>query len=151
MLSLIFGLSAIGAYGLLYNLLRRSEKTPLFSTLGALLAPLFLLIVSNLEGFFKSLHSKGIGWTFAADGTATSKFWSWINLQVLIDPPTQPLQWDPHQFYWWWRASRTLQDYDLNNARLEVIDEFPFFSYLLGDLHPHVLAMPFNLLAIAVA
>src|SRR6185503_10395750 len=34
---------------------------------------------------------------------------------------------------------------------LEVIDEFPFFSYLLGDLHPHVLAMPFNLLAIAVA
>jgi YYY domain-containing protein len=34
---------------------------------------------------------------------------------------------------------------------LEVIDEFPFFSFLLGDLHPHVLAIPFNLLAIAAA
>jgi YYY domain-containing protein len=61
------------------------------------------------------------------------------------------LSWAPNQYYWWWRASRVLQDYDLNGNRLEVIDEFPFFSYLLGDLHPHVLAMPFNLLAVVVA
>ncbi len=99
----------------------------------------------------KSLHNRGIGWMFKADGTATSPFWSWINLQVLTDPPARPLSWIPNQYYWWWRASRVLQDYDLNGNRLEVIDEFPFFSYLLGDLHPHVLAMPFNLLAIAVA
>ena len=37
------------------------------------------------------------------------------------------------------------------NRPLEVIDEFPFFSFLLGDLHPHVLAIPFGLLAIAAA
>jgi YYY domain-containing protein len=119
--------------------------------LGAFLAPLFLLIVSNLEGFFESLHRRGIGWAFNADGRATSSFWHWLDLQVLTNPPAQPLKWAPDQFFWWWRASRVIQDYDLNNARLEVIDEFPFFSYLLGDVHPHVLAMPFNLLAIAVA
>ena len=158
MLSLIFALSAIGAYGLLYDLLsayRRwrggMEQIGLLPALGAFLAPLFLLITSNLEGFFESLHSKGIGWTYQPDGTATSPFWSWINLQVLTNPPSQPLSWVPSQYYWWWRASRVLQDYDLNGNRLEVIDEFPFFSYLLGDLHPHVLAMPFNLLALAVA
>jgi YYY domain-containing protein len=33
----------------------------------------------------------------------------------------------------------------------DVIDEFPFFSFLLGDLHPHVLAIPISLLAISVA
>jgi len=158
MLSLIFSLSAIGAYGLLYNLLTayrqwkgEDQQRGAFPALGAFLAPLFLLIVSNFEGFFESLHRRGIGWTFKADGTATSSFWHWLDLQVLTNPPAQPLKWAPDQFFWWWRASRVIQDYDLNNARLEVIDEFPFFSYLLGDVHPHVLAMPFNLLAIAVA
>jgi len=158
MLSLIFSLSAIGAYGLLYNLLtayRQSkgedQQHRILPALGAFLAPLFLLIVSNLEGFFESLHRRGIGWIFKADGTATSPFWSWIDLKELTVPPASPLKWVPDQFFWWWRASRVIQDYDLNNARLEIIDEFPFFSYLLGDLHPHVLAMPFDLLAIAIA
>jgi uncharacterized membrane protein len=50
---------------------------------------------------------------------------------------------------WWWRASRVLQDYALDGGPREIIDEFPMFSYLLGDLHPHVLAMPFALLATA--
>src|SRR5215216_1755264 len=153
MLSLIFALSAVGAYGVLYNLLRRIEKTPVFSAIGALFAPLFLLIISNLEGVFESLHSKGIGWTFGADGTATSSFWSWVDLQVISKtPPAQPLQWAPHQFFWWWRSSRVIMDYDLTGKWTgDIIDEFPFFSYLLGDLHPHVLAMPFNLLAVAIA
>ena len=112
---------------------------------------MFLLIVSNLEGLFESLHRRGVGWIFHSDGTATSPFWTWLDLQELTQPPLQPLQWIPDQFFWWWRASRVIQDYDLNHASLEIIDEFPFFSYLLGDLHPHVLVMPFNLLAIAVA
>ena len=44
--------------------------------------------------------------------------------------------------WWWWRASRTVQDVDPGGRPIEVITEFPFFSYLLGDLHPHVLSMP---------
>ncbi len=31
------------------------------------------------------------------------------------------------------------------------IDEFPFFSFLLGDMHPHVLVLPFVLLVLALA
>lgn len=160
MLSLIFALSAVGAYGLLYNLLSayrytkgEQEETRLLPAFGALFAPLFLLVVSNLEGVFESLHSKGIGWKFAADGTASFPFWKWIDLQVIsTTPPAPPFHWAPDQFFWWWRASRVIMDYDLTGRWMgDVIDEFPFFSYLLGDLHPHVLAMPFNLLAIAVA
>jgi YYY domain-containing protein len=158
MLSLIFGLSAIGAYGLLYNLLQtywRSKsverRSGIFPTVAALLAPLFLLIVSNLEGLLESLHQAGIGWTLGTDGTFTSSFWPWLKMKNLSDVPTPPLSWIPSQFFWWWRASRVVHDYDLLGNHVEIIDEFPFFSYLLGDLHPHVLAMPFGLLVGALA
>src|SRR6266487_2578710 len=161
MIALIFSLSAIGAYGILYNLLaarqttvanRQSSKAnPLSSFFSPLFAPLFLLFVSNAEGFLDVLHNKGLFWKFNADGSATSQFWTWLGIKELSDAPAQPLQWIPERFWWWWRASRVVQDYDLSGTWREVIDEFPFFSYLLSDLHPHVLAMPFNLLAIAIA
>ena len=169
MISLTFGLSAVGAYGILYNLLsifhfpladhqsstlapdaseaviHRPSSTSLASFLSPLLAPLFLLIVSNVEGFLEVLHVRGFLWK---EG---SNFWTWLDIPELRDVPTQTAAWVPERFWWWWRASRVIQDYELNGTFREVIDEFPFFSYLLGDLHPHVLAMPFNLLAIAVA
>lgn len=44
-----------------------------------------------------------------------------------------------------------IHDRDLLGNTVEVIDEFPFFSFLLGDMHPHVLGLPFVLLAIGLA
>src|SRR5439155_10034344 len=53
--------------------------------------------------------------------------------------------------WWWWPSSRVLHDVDLRGAPIEIITEFPFFSYLLGDNHPHVLAMPFVTMVIGLA
>jgi YYY domain-containing protein len=156
MSALIFALSFIGAYGILYNLLAlwRNRQLSIVnrkSSIGLpLLGPLFLLFVSNLEGFLVVLHRKGLFWTWGTDGKATSSFWSWLGILQMSDPPSHPGLF-PDQFNWWWRASRVIQDLDLAKNSTEIIDEFPAFSYLLGDLHPHVLAMPFGLLAIAVA
>jgi YYY domain-containing protein len=54
----------------------------------------------------------------------------------------------------WW-PSRAVWDElprgDDERYRTYTITEFPFFSFLLGDLHPHVLALPWTLLAIALA
>lgn len=145
MLPLIFAMSAIGAYGLVYNLLSVYWKTrPQAARVGAFWAPLFLLILSNLEGFLELLHAYGIGWS------GVSNFWTWLNIKDINVAPSLPYQWAP-RFWFWWRASRVVHDYDLQGRFIEVIDEFPFFSYLLGDLHPHVLAMPFGLLAVALA
>ncbi len=48
----------------------------------------------------------------------------------------------PLRDYDWFAASRVIED---------TINEFPWFSFLLGDLHAHVLALPFTLLALAFA
>ena len=65
--------------------------------------------------------------------------------------------------FWWdkavgigWRASRVVCDGPrvLNDCRppsVETINEFPFFSVLLGDLHPHLMALPYTLVALALA
>ncbi len=165
MSALIFAMSFIGAYGILYNLLgvwrRRqpavAQKEPAQVDEGRpslrlpLLGPLFLLFVSNLEGFLEVIHQTGLFWKLNPDGTGSSAFWSWLGIKNLVDPPVNPLGLVPNRFIWWWQASRVIQDYDLAHNFREIIDEFPAFSYLLGDLHPHVLAMPFDLLMVSVA
>jgi YYY domain-containing protein len=48
-----------------------------------------------------------------------------------------------------WKSSRVVIDH--GSAQEETINEFPWFSFLLGDLHPHVTALPFTILALALA
>jgi YYY domain-containing protein len=50
-----------------------------------------------------------------------------------------------------------VHDYELGDDRSnpsryqEAITEFPMFSFLLGDMHPHVLALPYALMSMALA
>lgn len=64
--------------------------------------------------------------------------------------------------WWWgglgWKSSRVVVDrgfpagiWGPDAPPVETITEFPFFSFLLGDLHAHVLALPFTVLALALA
>ena len=48
--------------------------------------------------------------------------------------------------FWWWDSTRIIND----PGALSPIDEIPAFSFLLGDLHPHVMSLPFVLLALTV-
>ncbi len=153
MLALVFAMSAAGAYGVLYNVLNaygKSIKQKMDSLFWALFGPLFLLFISNLEGVLEVLHQAGVGWQ---SGAQTSRFWSWINIPELAVPPSEPFTLVPQRFWWWWQASRVIQDIDLlgNISGLSPIDEFPAFSFVLGDLHPHVLVMPFVMLLVGMA
>jgi YYY domain-containing protein len=54
----------------------------------------------------------------------------------------------------WWPSRAVwddLQGPDEQSQRVYAITEFPVFSFLLGDLHPHVLSLPWSLLAVTVA
>ncbi len=131
-----FALAAVGAYGIVYDLLpRRGILRPLF-------APLLLLLTGNAAGFLEVLHARGL---------LSARFWAWLDIRNLNVAPQPPFSWKPTRFLWWWQASRVLSDYAPWGDRIEIIDEFPAFSFTLGDMHPHVLALPFVLLAIALA
>lgn len=155
--ALVFAMSALGAYSIVYNLLSAwaahkaepgspSSQAADQQSLPALFAPFLILLVSNIQGFLAMLHARGL---------LPTGFWSWLNILDMNTPPAEPFSWLPQSYgtgsWWWWRASRVVSDYNLEGMHREVIDEFPAFSYFLADLHPHVLAMPFAFLALALA
>jgi YYY domain-containing protein len=147
-ITLLFALTVTGSYALVYNLIEGArEQGKLVASLPRclvpLLGPLFVAILGNLESIFEVLYSKGLG---------SASFWNWLDIKELVSNGQVTGRWfDLGSGWWWWRASRVIHDKDLLGNSMEVIDEFPFFSFMLGDMHPHVLALPFVLLALAMA
>jgi uncharacterized membrane protein len=144
-IALLFALAATGSFSLVYNLLATDQgkrvKEGVSAILWALLGPLFVVVLGNLEGIFEVLHTRGLG---------SPAFWKWLDVEGVVGAPVNG-RWVPTDSWWWWRASRVVNDRDLYGNHMEVIDEFPQFSFLLGDMHPHVLALPFVLLALALS
>ena len=148
-----FGLLLLGSFGIGYNLLataeygiRNTQSKPVlripYSVLGGLLSAIAVGVTGNLQGLLEWLCAQGI----AIDGL--TRFFAVRNFPV--DARVTNL-WHIDDGWWWWRSSRVLADSTLLGDHIEVIDEFPIFSYILGDNHPHVLAMPFVLLVVALA
>ncbi|MEJ2551893.1 MAG: DUF2298 domain-containing protein [Anaerolineales bacterium] len=146
--ALWFAMSVVGTFSILFNLLSRRDGRPRFGP--SFLGPVFVLITGNLEGFLEVLHARGLFWRQTLAGTLESPFWSWLNIKQLVDAPAADPSWLPQRFWWWWRASRVVTDVNLVGVQNEMIDEFPFFSFLLADNHPHLLALPFVLLAVTL-
>ncbi len=139
----------------------------------ALLAPLLVLVVGNFYGVLRLAHANG----WAADlqipvvrydfGTVTDNqvvrapgvafemqnVWTWLDLKGMTEPPTAtPAQFvaDPG-FWWWFNGARVVHDRNLVGTPTEAITEIPAFSFILGDLHPHVLALGFAFVAMVLA
>ena len=153
-----FSMTAVAVYGIVFDLVslwtqQKGLIDERFNRRAGLLGPLFLLIISTVEGVLEFLHSGGVFWKMDASGELVSPFWKWLGILDLNQPPSLPLDWIPSRTsgWLWWRGSRVVQDMTLSGANVEVIDEFPFFTYLLSDLHPHLLAMPFVLIAIGLS
>ncbi|HNS51013.1 MAG TPA: DUF2298 domain-containing protein [Anaerolineae bacterium] len=150
-LASLFALTCTGAFGLVYNLvgahhpLSRGEgsKSIAYGLLGSVL----VAVLGNLEGFFEVLYSLK---------ALPERFFRWLDILEIngaFDPSVAPSVIPSRSGWWWWRASRVINDLDPlgKPVPVEPIDEFPGFSFLLGDMHPHVLALPFVLLGLAVA
>lgn len=148
--AMIASLACAGAFGLVYNMTAPRAERELESGPGTpaagfssrvlwrpmifgLSAAFLLTVIGNLEGLLEAIAAAGIG----AKG-----FWSWVGISGLTN--YNSVHWYPDNYWFWWRATRILD----NSVG---IHEFPFFSFLLGDLHPHVMSIPFVLLALGIA
>ncbi len=134
-------LLAAGILGLVYNVLRLAGARA-FPALGAgLLTAVGVTMLGNLSGVLELAYVRGVGGDW---------FWNWVAVKGL-EAPAGGHGWLPDGFWWWWRGTRVIDTLTETGASLDyTITEVPFFSFLLGDLHAHVSALPFVTLALTL-
>ncbi len=140
-MALVAGLGASVAFSLAVTFVRRDGGALKQSIIAGGVSATLLLLVSNLSGL----------WTLL-DITKIAPVWllNWYhgNEYERID---RIAIWRPDDFWWWWKSSRIINTFDEAGNGLDfTITEFPFFSFLLGDFHPHLMSIPFVLTGITV-
>ena len=180
-LALIFALTALGVAGVVFSLIglttasqrpSTEEAPPRRTWLGragllgaAALAIVLVLLAGNqggaleiITGSHKILElgqqdfvravANGLGARAPLALDAPYTAWGDANLTTEISPTNTIADFN------WWNPSRALWDTSPqpgDSTRYYTITEFPFFSFWLGDMHPHVMSLPFTLLALALA
>ncbi len=152
----LFALTSVNAFSLAFNLSNRRHPTSntqhstsnihsrvsnhafIRAVITGLLAALFITIIGNLDGFVQI--AEGIG------KAANSDFHSSIIgvdglVNMLLGAPAVLLQGKSLPPFDYWRSSRVIPF---------TINEFPLWSFLFADLHPHMIGIPFTLLALAL-
>lgn len=101
---------------------------------------IFTLCISNLLGIIEFARAVGL---------KSQSFWNWLQIKGM-EAPVVETSVIPNDHWWWWRSSRVIDTVRDGQSMDYTITEFPFFSYLLGDMHPHVMAVPFLALTIGI-
>ncbi len=155
MVPLFFALTGLGAFAVAYNLVARGgwggsaiERRPgwapvIFGAVGAA----FVVVVGNL-GEVKLLSD---GFTQISGGGMESSI---PGLGLVLNTLgglgkvlTGQASLGFRQEWWYWNASRAIPH---PQGETVPITEFPFFTFLYGDLHAHMLTLPLTLLALAL-
>jgi YYY domain-containing protein len=149
LIPLFFALTASSAYGVVFNLVlsgrqrlvskaqlsaeETSSSNILLPSITGIFAIILVLIIGNLGEVklaFKGLTELGGGSGIAAVITGLNK-WLFAGQPIPIRIGD-----------WYWVATRVIPD---------TINEFPFFTFVYGDLHAHLIAIPYALAALGLA
>ncbi|MEK7806904.1 MAG: DUF2298 domain-containing protein, partial [Chloroflexota bacterium] len=139
--SLVPALVGIGSFGLLYNLVRLSGGGRRTAIGFGLAGPALVMLIGNLEGALEFVHAQGWG---------SAGFWDWVGIKGLEGGRAAGSGAFPDQPWWWWRATRVIDTLAAGQSLDYTITEFPVFSFILGDLHPHMMSLPFLVLGLSL-
>ncbi|MEE8362726.1 MAG: DUF2298 domain-containing protein [Dehalococcoidia bacterium] len=141
-LALTAGMAASAVFSVAYGLISpgriaRARALPVAAAAAGL-----LLLAANFAGVWELAAVKGL---------ASRGFFEWLSIDG-VAPGSLSNAWRPDGYWWWWHASRVINTFQFGapGGIDFTIQEFPFFSLLLGDLHPHVLSIPFLLTALGL-
>lgn len=152
----LVALTGVCAFGVVYNLVRSRGRQPAAPG-SALIAGGLAVVMLTLMGNFQSMLIEAPYQSRAAP----AEYFEFWGIQQRVGLPGNAVQTADSQLnldtsnwshWWWFQASRVLSDYDLdgNLTVYQPIDEFPAFSFVLADNHPHVLALPFVVVVIGM-
>jgi YYY domain-containing protein len=132
------GLTAVGVFSLGYNLVRRlSAGDSRALTVGAL-AVLFVVFLGNLAGFTQLVkilgEHGGSSFESALPGLEPAVR-ALAGLKIVL---FEGVKLPPYNY---WDPSRVIPD---------TINEFPYWSFLFADLHPHMIGIPFTVLFLSL-
>ncbi len=137
-LALVPALGAMGVFGLAYNVILSDSRKIRYALAAGIVAAILLGASANSQGTLEFMRANGIG---------SEGFWEWVDIEGMTEPPASLSDsWRPEEFLWWWRATRVIRGTEDGELTDYTIHEFPFFSFILGDLHPHVMSIPFVVL-----
>ncbi|HKT37004.1 MAG TPA: DUF2298 domain-containing protein, partial [Ktedonobacterales bacterium] len=129
-IGLVFGLTAVAVFGVAANLFTVASpaRRSLWRVVVGVTSAGFVLLLGNLNA---------------------AQVWWQQALELARQLPalySSPWAWWLHRDVWirydWWAPSRVIPN---------TINEFPAFSFVLADLHAHVLALPFATVALGLA
>ncbi len=116
----IFAFTFVGSFSIGANLFTQLKKK------GAIVAGIVTAIFVSFGGNLQTIYSFFVSYT----GDSAPPFW-----QLIFSPYTFP------NSYWYPNATRFIY---------HTIHEFPIYSFVVSDLHAHVLSLPFVITIIAV-
>ena len=132
----VASLSACSILGLISMLIRENKGTIKEALIVGIFAVFLAIFSSNLHVVWEALTLIGV----LGEG-----FLNWLSIDGLNNNLTG--EW--YLQGGWWRSTRIINFFDNKIGLDYTISEFPSFSLLLGDLHPHLMSIPFLLLSLA--
>lgn len=160
----LFALTGQSAFGVVYNMVRARRRLTLdrirapvarpVAIAAGLLAAALLVLIGNFQMVLIEAPYQA-----RAAPQSYLEFWGTQARSNFGDGAYQQdaearltLQSSSWDYWWWFRASRVVTDFELDGKPIgtQPIGEFPAFSFILGDNHPHVLALPFVVMAIGM-